>query len=99
MSIPPKHTPGPYQLEKRTTKGEFGTDWLIVDTDKSVLAKLHWNNAGNAPLFIAAPEMLAHLRLLNAALACPTHAAVGNSTDRILIEQADALIAKVEGKV
>ena len=62
----PKHTKGPWRVEKRTTPGQFVTDTLITSMDGSVLATVGPCDVDrNAALLAEAPELLAvAIRLL-----------------------------------
>jgi hypothetical protein len=59
-----KHTPEPWKMEKRTTRGEFVTDTLITGKHGAVVAKLHCEAEGNGPLIAAAPDLLYACALL-----------------------------------
>jgi hypothetical protein len=84
------HTPGPFHITKNTTPGQFVTDTKIRDVGNSVIAVLHINAEGNAPLLSAAPELLQVARdfLLLAAL---------HDWDGAAIDFARATVAKAEG--
>ncbi len=56
------HTPGPWRIQKRTTRGEFVTETHIVSADQSHIALVApCAIEANAHLIAAAPEMLAVL--------------------------------------
>lgn len=57
------HTPGPFHITRNTTPGQFVTETKIRDAHQSVVAVLHVNSEGNGPLFAAAPDLLAALKL------------------------------------
>jgi hypothetical protein len=85
-----KHTPGPFHITKNTIPGQFVTDTKIRDVGNSVIAVLHINAEGNAPLLSAAPELLQVARdfILLAAL---------HDWDGAAIDFARATVAKAEG--
>lgn len=57
-----KYTAGPWKITKETTRGQFVTETKIRDKEDSVIAVLHCNIEGNAPLLTAAPDMLEELQ-------------------------------------
>lgn len=61
----PKHTPGPWKVESRTTQGQFVTETHIVAEDGSHIAEVSpCEIEPNARLIAAAPELLEALRPL-----------------------------------
>ena len=91
-----KHTPGPWR--ERAMPGRKTTAWISggdgnLITEISGARRLPEENAANAALIAAAPEMLAALKnLVNDALANGMH----SSEPRII--EARQAIAKAEGK-
>ena len=95
-----KHTPGPWS--KINICGGNEQDEFIIKKDQSVLANIlvgmreHDENAANAALIAAAPDLLEALKRL---LACPAlnEEAVEPET-LYAVKQAGAAIAKAEGR-
>lgn len=52
-------TPGPWQIRREQTPGQFVTIEKVRDADNSVICTLHVNAEANGRLIAAAPDLLA----------------------------------------
>lgn len=94
------HTPGPWQITKDTTRGEFVTYTKVRDGHDGVIAVMHINEDANARLIAAAPELLAALEAITKAyveLVESDYAPRWNAENDSEVISARAAIAKAKG--
>lgn len=95
-----KNTPGPWKIEKRTTRGEFVTTTHIVSKDGDHIAEVGpCNIEANARLVAAAPELLEILEWITH---CASIKGPAGTTAYVIgdkyIETARSVVAKTKGE-